>query len=110
MRRLFYVVPRQIKDPADTAEKLAAVLNMSKEKAYQHLTKSVYIERINPEGRKITHEKAKEIRALRIEGVYIAEDSKRHYPFGNYLSHVLGFAGIDNQGLTGLRVILRRTT
>lgn len=98
-----YVVPRQIKDPAKTAEKLAAVLNMSKEKAYKHVTKRTSIERI-PEGRKISHEKAKEIRALDLKGVYIGEDSKRHYPFGSYLSHVLGFAGIDNQGLMGLEL------
>lgn len=98
-----YVVPRQIKDPADASEKLAAVLNMSKEKAYQLITKKASSVKI-PEGRKISHEKAKEIRALEIEGIYIGEDSKRHYPFGNYLSHVLGFAGIDNQGLMGLEL------
>ncbi|MDM5226321.1 stage V sporulation protein D [Cytobacillus sp. NJ13] len=98
-----YVVPRQIKDPADAAEKLAAVLNMSKEKAYQLITKRASSVKI-PEGRKISHEKAKEIRALEIEGIYIGEDSKRHYPFGNYLSHVLGFSGIDNQGLMGLEL------
>ncbi|RBP95142.1 stage V sporulation protein D (sporulation-specific penicillin-binding protein) [Cytobacillus firmus] len=98
-----YVVPRQIKDPADAAEKLAAVLNMSKEKAYQLITKRESSVKI-PEGRKISHEKAKEIRALEIEGLYIGEDSKRHYPFGNYLSHVLGFSGIDNQGLMGLEL------
>lgn len=98
-----YVVPRQIDDPAKTAEKLAAALNMSKEKAYQHITKKSSIERI-PEGRKITHEKAKEIRSLGLKGVYIGEDSKRHYPFGTYLSHVLGFAGVDNQGLMGLEL------
>lgn len=34
--------------------------------------------------------------------MYIAEDSIRYYPFGNFLSHVLGFAGSDNQGLMGL--------
>ncbi|MCY8232706.1 stage V sporulation protein D [Priestia endophytica] len=96
------IVPRQIEDPVETAEKLAAVLNMSKEKAYKHVTKKAASERINPEGRKISHEKAKEIRALGLKGVYIAEDSIRYYPFGSYLSHVLGFAGIDNQGLTGL--------
>lgn len=96
-----YVVPRQVKDPAKTAEQLAAVLNFSKEKAYQYVTKSASIVRIN-EGRKITHEKANEVRDLNLEGVYIGEDSKRHYPFGNYLSHVLGFTGSDNQGLTGL--------
>ncbi|KAF0820261.1 MULTISPECIES: stage V sporulation protein D [unclassified Cytobacillus] len=98
-----YVVPRQIKDPADAAEKLAAVLNMPKEKAYELITKKASSVKI-PQGRKISHEKAKEIRALGIEGIYIGEDSKRHYPFGNYLSHVLGFAGIDNQGLMGLEL------
>jgi stage V sporulation protein D (sporulation-specific penicillin-binding protein) len=98
-----WVVPRQIEDPSATAEKLAAALNMSEEKAYQYITKSEMIVRIN-EARKISHEKAKEVRALDLKGIYIGEDSKRHYPFGNYLSHVLGFAGIDNQGLMGLEL------
>ncbi|WP_449539920.1 stage V sporulation protein D [Ferdinandcohnia sp. Marseille-Q9671] len=96
------VVPRQIENPAEAAEKLAAVLNMSKEKAYKKITQNESKVYINPEGRKITHEKANEVRALELKGVYIAEDSKRHYPNGSYLSHVLGFAGIDNQGLTGI--------
>ncbi|WP_017727203.1 stage V sporulation protein D [Halalkalibacterium ligniniphilum] len=98
------VVPRQVQNPVETAEKLAAALNMDRQKAYDFVTKSEHIVRINPEGRKITKEKASEVRALRLPGVYIAEDSKRHYPFGSYLSHVLGFAGIDNQGLTGLEL------
>lgn len=98
-----YVVPRQIKDPVETAKTLAQVLNITEEKAYKHITKHASIERI-PEGRKISHEKAKEIRKLNLKGVYIAEDSKRHYPFGNYLSHVLGFAGAYNQGLMGLEL------
>lgn len=34
-----YVIPRQIKDPATTAEKLASVLKMSKETAYREITK-----------------------------------------------------------------------
>ncbi|NWQ43920.1 stage V sporulation protein D [Bacillus sp. EB106-08-02-XG196] len=98
-----YVVPRQVKDPAGTSEKLAAVLNIPKENAYRQITQGESIVRIK-EGRKISHEKAKEIRALGLEGVYIGEDSKRHYPFGSYLSHVLGFSGVDNQGLMGLEL------
>lgn len=98
-----YVVPRQVKDPATTSEKLAAVLNIPKENAYRQITQGESIVRIK-EGRKISHEKAKEIRALGLEGVYIGEDSKRHYPFGSYLSHVLGFSGVDNQGLMGLEL------
>lgn len=98
-----YVVPRQIKNPVDTAKQLANILKMSKEKAYKHITKQTSIERI-PEGRKISHETAKQIKNLNMAGVYIAEDTIRHYPFGNQLAHVLGFAGAYNQGLMGLEL------
>lgn len=97
-----FVVPRQVQNPMKTSKQLAAVLNMSEEKVYKHVTKKASIEKITPEGRKISNEKAKEIKALDLKGVYVAEDSIRHYPFGSFLSHVLGFAGIDNQGLLGL--------
>ncbi|MBB5172178.1 stage V sporulation protein D [Texcoconibacillus texcoconensis] len=96
------VVPRQIDDPVETADKLAEALNMERERAYEFVTKQESIVRINPEGRKIDNETADSVRSLTLDGVYIAEDNKRHYPFGQYLSHVLGFAGIDNQGLTGI--------
>ncbi|NWN96136.1 MAG: stage V sporulation protein D [Bacillus sp. (in: Bacteria)] len=98
-----YVVPRQIKNPADTAEKLANILNANVQDVYQQITKKSSMERLKS-GRKITNEKAKEVENLNLPGVYIAEDSKRYYPFGDYLSHVLGFTGIDNQGLTGLEL------
>ncbi|MBS2968874.1 stage V sporulation protein D [Metabacillus sp. KIGAM252] len=100
-----YAVPRQVENPAEAAEKLAPVLNMTKKKAYDFLTKNEMIVTLKPEGRKISHEKAGEVRALGIKGVYIGEDSKRYYPNGSYLSHVLGFAGIDNQGLLGLEAV-----
>lgn len=98
-----YVFPRQVDDPAKTAEKLAATLNSSKEEIYKLITKNALNVRI-PSGRKISHEKAAEVRDLGLKGVYIGEDSKRYYPFGDYLSHVLGFTGIDNQGLMGLEL------
>ncbi len=98
------IVPRQIKNPAEDSGRLASVLQMDHQKVYSLLTKNESIVRINPEGRKINNQLAAEVRALGIPGVYIAEDNKRHYPFGSYLSHVLGFAGIDNQGLTGIEL------
>jgi len=98
-----YVVPRQVKEPEGTAEKLASVLKASKEEILKEITSKEKDVRLKS-GRKISHEKAKEVRALGLDGVYIGEDSKRHYPFGSYLSHVLGFTGIDNQGLMGLEL------
>ena len=45
---------------------------MSKEKAYRLITKKTSSVKI-PEGRKISHEKAKEIRALGIEGYILVK-------------------------------------
>lgn len=98
-----YVFPRQIEDPVKTAEKLAAVLNGSKEKIYKQITERRLIVRL-AEGRKISHELSGKVRELGLSGVYIGEDFKRYYPYEDYLSHVLGFTGIDNQGLTGLEL------
>ncbi|MBC5635870.1 stage V sporulation protein D [Ornithinibacillus sp. BX22] len=98
------VVPRQINDPEYTANKLAQILDMSKEKAYEYVTRSASSVNLHPEGRKISEEQERAIRTLNMDGVYLAKDSSRHYPFGDDLSHVLGFAGIDNQGLMGLEL------
>ncbi|TNJ66337.1 stage V sporulation protein D [Paenibacillus hemerocallicola] len=95
-------IPAQIKDARATAGELARVLQMSEEDIYKSLTKresSVYI---RPGGRKITEEKAAEVRNLNLPGIEVAEDNKRYYPFGSFASHILGFTGIDNQGLTGV--------
>lgn len=98
-----YVVPRQIENPQETASKLAAALDAKVDEVYKEITIMKSSVRLS-DGRKISHEKAKEIKSLELKGVYIAEDSIRYYPFGKYLSHVLGFTGIDNQGLMGIEM------
>ncbi len=35
-------------------------------------------------------------------GINIDEDSKRYYPYSTVASHVIGFCGNDNQGLSGI--------
>ncbi|WLR43626.1 stage V sporulation protein D [Bacillus carboniphilus] len=99
-----FAVPRQIENPAQVAKKIVTILDMSEEQAYQYLTQKDFMVKFNKGGRKITEEQVKEIQDLDIEGIYVAEDFKRYYPFGDYLSHVLGFTGIDNQGLNGLEL------
>lgn len=96
------VVPRQIQNPAEASRRLAGILNMKQKDAYKKITKDASTVEIRPEGKKISNEKAEKIRDARMPGVYIAEDYRRHYPKDRFLSHVLGFAGSDNQGLTGL--------
>ncbi len=36
--------------------------------------------------------------------LYFTDDSTRYYPYGSFLSHVLGCVGTDEQGLTGLEM------
>lgn len=98
------VIPRQIKDPRQTAKSLAHILKLDEEKAYDYLTRNESIVRIHPEGRKISNEQETALRSLNSEGIYLVKDSKRHYPYDRYLAHVLGFTGIDNQGLMGLEL------
>ncbi|WP_100011050.1 stage V sporulation protein D [Lentibacillus sediminis] len=97
-------VPRQIENPEDTAEKLAEVLEMPMNEVYETITQNQSSVNLRPEGIKISEEQETQIRTLNLAGIYLAKDSKRHYPFGDYLSHVLGFTGIDNQGLMGLEL------
>jgi stage V sporulation protein D (sporulation-specific penicillin-binding protein) len=99
-----WAIPAQVQNAEATAQKLSAALGMSEEKVYSLITKRTSMVRLQPEGRKITLEKAQEIRNLNLPGIIVAEDSKRHYPFANLASHVLGFTGIDNQGLTGVEL------
>lgn len=95
-------IPAQVKDARATAEQLARVLQMSEEDIYASLTKRASSVYIRPGGRKITEDKAAEVRDLNLPGIEVAEDNKRYYPFGSFAAHILGFTGIDNQGLTGV--------
>ncbi len=92
-------VPAEIKNPQETAYQLSLVLNSSEEEIYKRLTKvaaSVYVER------KVSDEQAARIKKLDLPGISFVEESKRYYPKGELAAHVLGFAGMDSQGLDGI--------
>ena len=97
-------IPVQVKDARGTARALAGPLSMSEDQLYRLLTKREMIVALKPGGRKITKEKAQQISDLALPGVVVAEDNRRYYPFGSLASHVLGFTGGYNQGLTGLEL------
>lgn len=98
------VVPAQIKDVDMTAEKLSDVLGADKAKIKTTISKHVSTQKIQPEGRLISDDKARKLEAMDLDGVYLVQDSLRNYPNNNYLAQVLGFTGIDNQGLAGLEL------
>ena len=98
------LIPNQIKDKDEVAKDLANILNVSIDEMKKHVYKKTSIERVHPEGRRLSYDIAKKINDLNYDGVYLVKESKRYYPYNNLLSHVLGYVGIDNQGLSGLEL------
>ena len=97
-------IPNQIKDKNLVAEKISEVLGVTKEEIEKHLYKKTMMERVHPEGRRLSYEVADKINSFHFDGVYLLKESKRYYPNNEMLSHVLGYVGIDNQGLSGLEL------
>lgn len=98
------LIPNQIFNKEDTATKLASILGVTYDEMYKHVSKRTSIERVHPEGRRLNYEKADQITALGIEGVYLMKESQRYYPYDTLLANSLGFVGVDNQGLSGLEL------
>ena len=98
------LIPNQIKNKEEVATSLAKILNVSYEEMYKHVSKKTSMERVHPEGRRLSYEIADQISNLKYGGVYLIKESKRVYPYDTLLSHSIGFVGIDNQGLSGLEL------
>lgn len=98
------VIPNQIENKEEVAKALSEILHSDYEDMLAHVSKKTSIERIHPEGRQLSYDIASQIDELGFDGVYLVKESKRYYPYGNVLSHVLGYVGIDNQGLSGLEL------
>ncbi len=98
------LIPNQIKDKAAVTKELSNILGVSYDEMMKHVYKKTSIERVHPEGRRLSYETAEKISNLHFEGVYLARESKRYYPYKDLLSHTLGYVGIDNQGLSGLEI------
>ncbi len=99
------LIPNQISNKGDVVRDIAAILGVPEEVIREHVYKKSSMERVHPEGRRLSYDIAEKINALNYDGVYLLKESKRYYPYDNLLSHSLGYVGIDNQGLSGLELL-----
>jgi cell division protein FtsI/penicillin-binding protein 2 len=102
----FFAVPADVKDEEKIAASLAPLVGVERESLKTRLRegreknrKFVWI------ARKLDAEQAKRIEALKLEGVYSLKEPKRFYPNGQLASHVLGFVGLDEDGLGGVEQV-----
>lgn len=98
------LIPNQMKDKKHVAKELSNILGISYDAMKKHVYKKTSIERVHPEGRRLSYDVAKKISDLKLDGVYLVKEAKRNYPYKDFLAHVLGYVGIDNQGLSGIEL------
>jgi cell division protein FtsI (penicillin-binding protein 3) len=96
-----YANPKVIINAEEAAAKLSGLLP---ELDYQSILKKLKAEK---QGfvwivRHISPKLQQAVNHLGIPGVYLQRDERRVYPYGALVSHVLGYCGIDNNGLAGV--------
>ena len=102
-----YANPRIMKkeQKEKAVEVLAGILNLPADDMRERLDKKKYFVWL---ARKLPMDKVEEIKALKLKGLSFMKESKRYYPNQSLGAHLIGFAGIDNQGLEGLELFTDR--
>ncbi len=90
---------RQLHNEDDVVEKLSGILKVDPKQVRDKLDKDKYFVWIE---RKVPQEIYLRIRDLKLQGIGFIKESKRFYPNQTLASHLIGFAGMDNNGLDGL--------
>ena len=106
-----YANPRELgtdpgQSPVQIATQLAPLLDQPVSELTAALTKDagfVYL------ARQLPRSVGEQVAALRLPGIGVLEESRRVYPADRLGAQVVGFAGIDGEGLSGLELSLDET-
>lgn len=93
------VDPIMVREKLKAAEELSKITGLGFETVIKVLNRKVQFAWIK---RRVPEKTAANIEKLGISGIVIVKQPVRYYPNGSLLAHVLGFVGIDDNGLSGL--------
>ena len=94
-----YAETRNLESVPDAASKLAPILGLGRDELEAKLRASrnfVWLSRRMPP------DMAAKVRGLELEGVGFVKESKRFYPNSEVAANVIGFTGVDPNGLEGV--------
>jgi len=94
-----YANPKALENPDRAAILMARALNLPTGKLKRLLSLDRYFVWVK---RKVDQEESNKVRNLGLVGVHFLKENKRFYPKENLAAQLVGFCGIDNQGLNGL--------
>ncbi len=96
-----FAIPYKIEQPEQTARILSSKLGLDYQEIVKQLIKEKYFVWIS---RKLSQDKYEELKSLELDGLDFVTENKRYYPKESLAAHLIGFVGIDNQGLEGLEL------
>ena len=95
-----YALPEKIKNKWEFSKAIAPVLNKKRksisDKLYQSKAPFIWV------ARHVSKDTMQTLKNLDLSGIGFIKTHKRTYPNNELASHILGFVGVDNQGLGGL--------
>ncbi|MGM0645677.1 MAG: peptidoglycan D,D-transpeptidase FtsI family protein, partial [Thermodesulfobacteriota bacterium] len=94
--------PQEITDPDQVAARLAPILQQDKARLQRLLDKEAPFVWL---ARKVGDPLAQAVAEAHLPGIFLTEEHDRYYPQGHLAGQLLGFTGMDNQGLEGLEKI-----
>jgi len=94
-----FAVPSEVPDIHSAAQVLGRVLKADPSEIESHMRSSHAFAWV---GRKIDNATSARVRALNLKGIYFQKESKRFYPKGELAAQVLGYVGLDDDGLGGV--------
>lgn len=94
-----FAVPSEIPDQGTTAGLLARILRSDPKELLAKLESSHSFTWI---ARKLDNNMATRIRALNLKGIYFQKEPKRFYPKNDLAAQVIGYVGMDDEGLAGM--------
>jgi cell division protein FtsI (penicillin-binding protein 3) len=94
-----FAVPSEVNDIHVTARTLGRVLQTDAAEIENHMHASRAFAWV---ARKIDSGASARIRALNLKGIYFQKESKRFYPKRELAAQVLGYVGVDDEGLGGV--------
>ena len=91
--------PSEVKSADRTAHTLSSTMHINEKAIYTKLVTGKHFSWVE---RKMETGAARQIKAMRLEGVGLVPEMKRVYPKGTLASHVIGFVNLDNKGIEGV--------
>ncbi len=94
-----YARPKRVEDPVATSRKLAPLLDMDHATILNKLRQQAPFVWIK---RQVVPTVSARVRALGLSGIGVLQETRRFYPNLELASHLMGFVGVDGQGMDGL--------